>query len=97
MIVAVADITLIEMVYLIEKGRISAESFTRLAIAIEDSQSVFASQPVNLPIARMLTRIDKQQIPNMPDRIIAATALLYNVPVISRDGQIKLSNIKTIW
>jgi PIN domain nuclease of toxin-antitoxin system len=33
----------------------------------------------------------------MPDRIVAATALHYGVPVISRDGRIRASNIRTIW
>lgn len=34
---------------------------------------------------------------DMPDRIIAATAIQRNVPVISRDGKIRISNIQTIW
>ena len=37
------------------------------------------------------------KIPNLPDRIIAATALYAKVPVISRDRKIKLSSIQTIW
>jgi len=37
------------------------------------------------------------QIPDMPDRIIAATAVHLNVPIISRDGKIKLSDLDTIW
>jgi predicted nucleic acid-binding protein len=34
---------------------------------------------------------------DLPDRIIAATALFHGVPVLSRDGRIRGSNIKTIW
>jgi PIN domain nuclease of toxin-antitoxin system len=33
----------------------------------------------------------------MPDRVIAATALSLAVPVISRDGKIRDSQIETIW
>jgi hypothetical protein len=33
----------------------------------------------------------------MPDRIVAATAIYLGVPVISRDGQIRASAIKTVW
>jgi hypothetical protein len=33
----------------------------------------------------------------MPDRIIAATALYLRVPVISRDYEIQLSGVDTIW
>jgi len=33
----------------------------------------------------------------MPDRMIAATALYFNVPVISRDSKILATNLNTIW
>ena len=36
-------------------------------------------------------------IRDMPDRIIAATALTLGVPVISRDSKIQLSSVSTIW
>ena len=41
--------------------------------------------------------IPREDIPDMPDRIIAATALHLGVPLISRDSKIKLSKVKTIW
>ena len=40
--------------------------------------------------------VPRQNIPDLPDRVIAATALFYGVPVLSRDGRIRSSNIKTI-
>jgi len=36
-------------------------------------------------------------VPDMPDRIVAATAVYYSVPVISRDGKIRASNVQTVW
>jgi PIN domain nuclease of toxin-antitoxin system len=33
----------------------------------------------------------------MPDRIVAATALYFDVPVISRDARIRAAIIKTVW
>jgi PIN domain nuclease of toxin-antitoxin system len=44
-----------------------------------------------------MRNIPRQEIPDLPDRIIAATAQLYDVPVLSRDGRIRASIIKTIW
>jgi PIN domain nuclease of toxin-antitoxin system len=41
--------------------------------------------------------VDREQVPDMPDRIIAATGLHLSVPVISRDGKISTSEIRTIW
>ncbi|MEG4233393.1 hypothetical protein QUA40_14950 [Microcoleus sp. Pol11C3] len=53
--------------------------------------------PFDRNIAFTLRQVDRSQIPDLPDRIIAATALYLNVPVISRDRRIQLSSIDTIW
>jgi hypothetical protein len=42
--------------------------------------SVFIEQPIDLKIARAPSRIDGSQIPDMPDRIIAATAVHLGIP-----------------
>jgi len=44
-----------------------------------------------------MTEISRQDLPDLPDRVIAATALFYSVPVLSRDGRIRSLDIKTIW
>jgi PIN domain nuclease of toxin-antitoxin system len=33
----------------------------------------------------------------MPDRIVAATAVYFGVPVVSRGGRIRASNVQTVW
>ena len=43
---------------------------------------------------RMVARAD---VPDMPDRIVVATAVNFGVPVISRDARIRASNVQTIW
>jgi PIN domain nuclease of toxin-antitoxin system len=95
--IAISSVSLIEMVYLIEKRRIPAEILSRVAHELRLSVSLFIEIPIDLSIARTLSRIDVGQVPDMPDRIIAATALHLNVPVISRDRKIQLSSIGTIW
>ncbi len=35
--------------------------------------------------------------PDMPDRIIGATALHLGLPLITRDGKIRASDLRTIW
>ena len=42
-------------------------------------------------------QLDSGMVTDFPDRIIAATALFYRVPVLSRDGRIRSSNIQTVW
>jgi predicted nucleic acid-binding protein len=44
-----------------------------------------------------MTEVARHELPDLPDRIIGATALFYNVPVLSRDGRIRASSIQTIW
>ncbi len=95
--IGVSSMTLLEIVYLIEKGKIAAEAFSRLAAALEDPESALVEVPVDLAVARALARVDAGQVPDLPDRTIAATALYFGVPVISRDGRIRLSAIQTIW
>lgn len=95
--IAVSTITLVEIVYLVEKGRIPAERFTQLMSALDDSHSVLVAYALTPAIGRTLSRVDREQVPDMPDRIIAATGLHLGVPVISRDGKIVSSEITTIW
>jgi PIN domain nuclease of toxin-antitoxin system len=95
--IAISAITLVEMVYLIERGRIPAQRFTELIDELSDIGSVFVETPLDVLTARTLTRIDAAQVPDMPDRIIAATAVQLNVPLISRDARIQASSVRTIW
>ena len=95
--IGVSSISLIEIVYLIEKGRIAAESLSVIANLLEKFDSVFIEVPVDLRVARALSQVSAVEIPDMPDRIVAVTAIHLNVPVISRDGKIRVSNVSTIW
>jgi PIN domain nuclease of toxin-antitoxin system len=95
--VLVSAITLAEMVYLVEKSRISQEVYDRLCEALADPEHVLAEAPLTAAIADSMRRVPREQVPDMPDRIVAATALYFNVPVISRDSRILASDVTTIW
>src|SRR6266496_4803647 len=90
-------ISLIEIVYLIERERINSETLEKLIKAIEAGDSILVELPVDHAIASALREVSWESVPDMPDRIIAATALELDVPVISRDGKIRLSKLKTVW
>lgn len=64
---------------------------------MEEENSVLIEISLDKNVVKTLVRVDRKQIPDLPDRIIAATALYIQVPVISRDRKIKLSDIQTIW
>lgn len=95
--IVLSTITLVEIVYLIEKGRIENRAFTKLNSELQNNQSVLREIPLTNRIVMELAEIDRNSIPDMPDRIIAATALHLDVPLLSRDEKIKNSRVETIW
>ncbi|MEG4226335.1 PIN domain-containing protein [Microcoleus sp. N9_B2] len=95
--VAFSSITLAEIVYLSERGRINSTTLDLLLREVESDDALLVEIPFDRNIALSLRQVDRSQIPDLLDRIIAATALYLNVPVISRDRRIQLSSIDTIW
>ena len=95
--IAISAITLVEIVYLVERNRIPAGYFSQLMNDLDSNDSVLVEVALSPAIVRTLTKVDWSQVPDMPDRIITATALHLNVPVISRDHKIQASNVPTIW
>ena len=53
---------------------------------------------ISLPeIVDTMRQVPRDAVPDMPDRIVTATAMHFGVPVISRDGRIRASRVQTIW
>ena len=95
--IAFSSITFAEIVYLIEKGRVDSTTTTRLLAAIDRPIPVLLEIPFNRDIGQAMQAILRAEVPDMPDRIVAATAVHLGVPVISRDRKIRLSAVPTIW
>jgi PIN domain nuclease of toxin-antitoxin system len=95
--IAIASITLAEIVYLVEKGRIHSLAFERIMMALEEVRATLVEIPFDRAIARAMSRIDRSQVPDLPDRIVAATALHLGIPLVSRDHKIRSSTVTTIW
>jgi PIN domain nuclease of toxin-antitoxin system len=95
--VAVSSVSLAEVVYLIEKGRIPAEALNELIRALNDTEGVFEEVPLTQQIVMAMRQVSREEVRDLPDRVVAATGLHLRVPVISRDGSIRASSIHTIW
>ncbi len=95
--IAVSAISLAEIVYLIEKGRVPQEVYPALKRILADPENVIKEAPLNAEIVDALQLVSRDAIPDMPDRIVAATAVYFNVPVINGDGRIRASSIRTVW
>ena len=96
--VFVASITIVELTYLLEKNRVPVDVIDKLREALDDESTSFRLAELTRGVADDVQRIDRSTVGDMPDRIIAATALHLGLPLITSDGNIqKLTNIETIW
>jgi len=85
------------MIDLVEKGRIPASAVRDLHDATANPKAVLQYVPLDEHVAMKMAEIPRQDLPDLPDRVVAAAALFYKLPVLSRDGRIRSSEIETIW
>lgn len=95
--IVLSVISLAEVVYLIEKNRLPASAYADLQKALHDPDHVLQEAPVTSEIIDAMLEVPRADIPDMPDRIVAATAVYFRVPAISRDDRIRTSNVRTVW
>lgn len=93
----VPTICLVEVAYLIEKRRLGEQVWERIRNALLDPGGAFVLAPLDAPVAEALRSASPADVPDMPDRIIAATALQLRLPLVTRDRRIAASSIETIW
>lgn len=95
--IAISSITLAELVYLVEKKRLPQAAYQELTQALADPEHVFAEAVFTAAIVESMWRVTRVEVPDLPDRIIAATAVYLEVPVLSRDRKILSASLRSIW
>ncbi|MCP4111566.1 MAG: type II toxin-antitoxin system VapC family toxin [Desulfobacteraceae bacterium] len=96
--VLIPSIVLVEMVYLAEKTRIPEDLLDSTLDFIGADSMNYESAPLDFSVVSSLRLIPRSTVPDMPDRIIAATALALDLPLLSRDSAIhNVSEIEVIW
>ncbi|MDQ1407123.1 MAG: hypothetical protein QOG55_2752 [Acidobacteriaceae bacterium] len=95
--VHVSAISLIETIYLVERRRLPLNALERLRSALTEPNSGMLIAAVDAGVADALQNIPRDVVPDMPDGIIAATALQFGLPLITRDRRIQSAGIQTIW
>ncbi len=94
--IALSSISLVEVVYLIEKRRIDSTTLDQI-LDLLDLATLLIEVPVDRAVVLAMRTVPRQQVPDLPDRVIAGTAVALGVPLISRDGKIRASVVSTIW
>ena len=94
----VSAISLVEVIYLAERGRLPSAALQSLEDALRDPAGSMVIAPLDAAVAEAVQKISRVAVPDMPDRIIAATAVHLNAELVTRDRRLQaaLGN-RSIW
>jgi PIN domain nuclease of toxin-antitoxin system len=95
--ILLSAISLIEVLYLVEKNKLPATAYDGLLAAHLDPTDPIKLLPVDQHVALAVKQIPRAIVSDLPDRIIAATALAHGLPLITADQKIQAAPITTIW
>jgi|ERR1700733_415015 len=93
----VPSVCLVELTYLVEKGKLPEAARQILIRALDDPNGPYALAALDRRVADALESVPRSEVPDLPDRIVAATAFALQVPLVSRDRKIRASVVDTIW
>jgi PIN domain nuclease of toxin-antitoxin system len=94
----VSAISLVEVIYLAERGRLPLTALQSLENALGDPMGSMVIAPLDAAVAKAVQKISRLTVPDMPDRTIAATAVHLNADLVTRDRRLQaaLGN-RSIW
>ncbi len=96
--IVVPCILLFELLYLIEKQKISFDVHSFVSMLHRAKN--YEIEPLCLPIIERSLEIPRDRVKDPWDRLIAATAMYRNLPLISRDRSLRslrLKDLEVIW
>jgi len=82
-------ISLVEVIYLAERGRLPLTALQSLESALGDPTGSMVIAPLDAAVAEAVQKISRITVPDMPDRIIAATAVHLNADLVTRDRRLQ--------
>lgn len=98
-VIFISTMTLIEIIYLEEKGRVSKSLLGNFLIPMKSSKNAsYQVTPIDHSLSLAVSNVPRSLIPEMADRVIAATAYHLRLPLITKDHRIhKWEGVVTIW
>ncbi len=97
-VIWIPGVVLVEVVYLVEKLRFPASLITQMLDLVDPPSDNYAIVPLDAGVIRALQTIDRDTVPDMPDRIVAASAQYLGLPLLSKDSNLaRVPGISVIW
>jgi PIN domain nuclease of toxin-antitoxin system len=83
----------VEAVFLAERQRVPRTTLAELMALSDASTASIRVVPLDLAVARAVSDFGPSTIPELPDRIVAATARALNLPLLTTDPVIEESGL----
>jgi PIN domain nuclease of toxin-antitoxin system len=93
--ISIPCIVFFELQYLMEKRRLPID-FDSLIADVSSSRN-YKVEPLCLPIIEKSRIISREEVSDPWDRLIAATSMHLDVPLITRDTRLRKLGLKVIW
>lgn len=93
----VPTICLVELVFLEERGRLPGGTADLVHQALASESNGLVAAPLTADVAKTLSTLSRAEIPELPDRVIAATAAQHRLPLLTNDHLIQASTVETVW
>ncbi|HCJ67290.1 MAG TPA: VapC toxin family PIN domain ribonuclease [Elusimicrobia bacterium] len=94
--IVIPCIVLLEILYLTEKKKIPEFFLENLIEKLSRARN-YSLEPLCVPIVSQCKNISRDRISDPSDRVIAATALHLNFPLITRDESLKKIGLEVVW
>lgn len=93
----VSPISLTEILFLEEKDKLRKGTFQKVLDELHKTNSALVEAPLVSNTVAFIARIPREIVPDMPDRLIAATALSLGLSLVTKDLRIRATSVPTIW
>lgn len=93
----ISEMTHIEFVMLWEKNRFPQAALEELRRLVAVGTRL-RKLPINEMVTDALSLVPRSLVPDLPDRVVTATAFAYDLPLVTSDSKIRtVPNLKLVW